>query len=471
MADSSLLAKSLSEVAGMIERREVSSADLTRLSLEAIERANPDLNAFITVLADEAMQAAGTADAAIAAGDYRGPLHGVPVAVKDLMQMTGTHTRAGSKVLGDEPDTEDSEAVARLRQSGAVITGKTHMPEFAYWPASANEHYGPVHNPWNRDHDTGGSSSGSGSAVAAGLVFGATGSDTGGSIRMPAALCGIVGLKPTFGLVSGRGAVTLAWSLDHIGPMTRTVRDAALMLNVLAGYDPGDSRTVQRPVPDYAASLDAGVSGLRVAVVSDDGAGTLGTEAVLAGIAGGVAALERAGAAVSEIALPELSDLTALNSAILSVEACAYHEHLLRDRLDELGSIARDRMLGAYSFSPTAFVQFQQTRAVLRQRLQEKLADFDLLVLPGMANEAPPLGENRANTRFTGPFNAMGWPAMVVPTGLGEGNLPVSMQIVAGPWQEERIFRAATVVERDGPWAAGSVAPGYLQENGNGLVS
>lgn len=462
MPDSNLLGKSLAEIAVLIERREVSSAELTNLSLEAIGRHNPDLNAFITVLADRANSAAEAADADIAAGQYRGPLHGVPLAVKDLMAMAGTHTRAGSKVLGDELDTEDSEAVSRLQQAGAIITGKTHMPEFAYWPASSNEHYGPVHNPWNLAHDTGGSSSGSGSAVAAGLVFGATGSDTGGSIRMPAALCGLVGLKPTFGLVSGRGAVSLAWSLDHVGPMTRTVRDAALMLNVMAGYDPGDSRTVQRPAQDYTAALDAGVSGLRVAVASADGAGTMGTEAVLAGMAAGAAALERAGAVVSDIALPELSDLTALNSAILSIEACAYHEHLLRDRLDELGSIARERMLGAYSFSPTSFVQFQQARAVLRRQLQEKLEDFDLLVLPGMANEAPPLGENRTNTRFTGPFNALGWPAMVVPTGNGEGNLPVSMQIVAGPWQESRIFRAATVVERDVPWTAGSVAPGYL---------
>lgn len=187
----------------------------------------------------------------------------------------------------------------------------------------------------------------------------------------------------------------------------------------------------------------------------------MGTEAVLAGMVAGAAALESAGAGVSELALPELSDLATLNGAILSIEACAYHENILRDRLDELGSIARDRMIGAYSYSSTAFVQFQQARAVLRKQLQEKLAGFDLLVLPGMAYEAPPLGENLTNTRFTGPFNAMGWPAIVVPTGNGEGNLPVSMQIVAGPWQEARVLRAATVVERDGPWSAGSVAPGY----------
>lgn len=461
MSETNLLQQSIADVAALVERREVSSAELTRATLDAIEQHNPTLNAYITVLAERATAKAATADGEIAAGRYRGPLHGVPIAVKDLMAMRGTHTRAGSIVLGDEPDGEDSEVIRRLEEAGAIIVGKAHMPEFAYSPASNNAHYGTVCNPWNLEHDTGGSSSGSGSAVAAGLAFGATGSDTGGSIRMPAALCGLTGLKPTFGLVSASGAVSLSWSLDHIGPMTRTVRDAALMLDVMAGHDPEDSRTRPHVIGGYAAAVDRGVNGLKVALLTDDGGGSLGTDAVLAGMAAGIAALKAAGASVTEVAIPELSDLGAINGAILTVEASSYHEHFLRDRPDDLGQWTRDRMLGTYSFGPTSFVQFQQARSVLREKVLERLAGFDILALPGMPYEAPPIGVNRTNTRFTGPFNALGWPAIVVPTGLGEGGLPVSMQLVAGPWQEQLLFRAAQVVERDGPWKTGKVASGF----------
>ena len=455
MSNAGMLRQSLAEAAALVEKREVTSTELTNLSLDAVEQHNPTLNAFITVLADEAQASAEEADAEIAAGNYRGPLHGIPISVKDLMAMRGTHTRAGSTVLGIEPDAEDSEAVRRLREAGAVIVGKTHMPEFAYSPASNNQHYGPVRNPWNLEHDTGGSSSGSGSAVAAGLVFGATGSDTGGSIRMPSALCGLVGIKATFGLVSARGAVSLSWSLDHIGPMTRSVRDAALMLDVLAGYDPGDARTRDVPAGGYADALDGGVSGLRVAVLTNDGGGSLGSDAVMEGMRAGVAALEAAGARVTEVDMVELSDLGLINGQILVLEASAYYEDILRDQADKLGDWTRDRMLGAYANSPTAFVQLQQARAVLRQQIEEKLAGVDILALPGMPYEAPLLGVNKSNTRFTGPFNALGWPAFVVPTGLGEGGLPVSLQLVARPWQEHTLFRAATIVERDGPWQSG----------------
>lgn len=460
MNSNDLLKRPLHDISEAISSREVSPVELTQATLAAIERDNPTLNAFRVVLTERALEAARQAEFEIAAGNYRGPLHGVPVAVKDLMAMRGTQTRAGSIVLGDEEDREDSEGVKRLQDAGAVIVGKTHTPEFAYSPASNNRHYGPVKNPWNLEHDTGGSSSGSGSAVAAGLVFGATGSDTGGSIRIPAGLCGLVGLKPTFGLVSARGAVSLSWSLDHIGPMTRSVKDAALMLDVLAGYDSGDSRTKKVPVGDYAVTVDGGVSGLRIAVLTDDGTDGLGSDAVLAGMQAGVEALEHAGALSSEIALSQVSDLQLVNGAILNIEAAAYHERFLRDCADDLGEWTRDRLLAAYAFSSTSFVQLQQARAVLRQQMLDALADIDVLALPGVPFEAPPLGEaNRGNTRYSGAFNALGWPAIVVPVGLGEGGLPVSLQLVAKPWQERLLFKAARVVERDGPWQGGKVAP------------
>jgi aspartyl-tRNA(Asn)/glutamyl-tRNA(Gln) amidotransferase subunit A len=453
MVERDVLKLPLHEAARLIERREVSPVELTELSLAESERTNPTSNAFRTLLPARAMEAARRAETEIAAGTYRGPLHGLPIAVKDLMDVRGETTPAGSKILANAVAREDSEAVQLLDEAGAVITGKTSMSELAYYPASANAHYGPVPNPWNPAHDSAGSSSGSGSAVARGLVYGATGSDTGGSIRMPAAVCGIVGLKPTFGRVSARGAVTLSWSLDHIGPMTRTVRDAALMLEVLAGNDPGDPRTRHVPADSYSVTLEHGVSGLRIGVLTDDGAGQLGTPAVLEGMRLGVAVLANAGAEIDEVAVPEFDQLVQIYGAIIAIEAAAYHERNLRQRPDDFGEIARDRLLQAYAYSPTTLARASQARAELRRRVDERLRGFDLLALPGMPHEAPPLGIVQSNTRFTGPFNALGWPAIVVPTILGEHNLPVSLQLAARPWLETLVLRAARVVEHDGPWS------------------
>ncbi|HUG15092.1 MAG TPA: amidase [Thermomicrobiales bacterium] len=452
MSDTDILTLPLHAVAELVEGREISSRELTALSLAEIERTNPTSNAFHLVLAERAEDAAMRADGELAAGRRRGPLHGVPIAVKDLMDIAGIATAAGSKVLAGRIAAEDSEAVRRLEAEGAVIVGKTSMPEFAFSPASNNPHYGPVPNPWNAVHDSGGSSSGSGSAVASCVVYGATGSDTGGSIRMPSTLCGIVGLKPTFGRVSAAGAVSLSWSLDHIGPMTRAVRDAAIMLDALAGHDARDPRTRLVPVDDYAGSVERGVDGVKVAVVSDDGGGEPGTPAVMEGVRLGVEALQRAGASIARVAIPEFIDLSMLYSSLLVIEAATYYEPFLRERPDGLGEAVRDRLLAAYAYSPTFFVAGSQARAKLRRAIEERLAGFDLVVVPGMPHEAPPLGIVQNNTRYTGPFNALGWPAIVVPTVLGDNGLPVAIQIAAHPWREDLVVRAGRVVERDGPW-------------------
>jgi aspartyl-tRNA(Asn)/glutamyl-tRNA(Gln) amidotransferase subunit A len=449
----------LHEVAGRIERRELSPVELTSAALAAIERANPVLNAFRVVMADQALVAARQAEAEIAGGAYRGPLHGVPVAIKDLMDVAGETTPAGSKVLADRVATDDSEGARRLRAAGAIIVGTTHLSEFAFNPSSINPHYGPVHNPWNLEFDTTGSSSGSGAARAAGLVYGATGSDTGGSIRMPGAACGIVGLKPTFGRVSARGAVTLSWSLDHVGPMARTVRDTALLLDVLAGYDAGDGRTADLPVDAYADAVDTGVARLRIArIMSDGGSAPFATPAVLRGMDEAVRALATAGATIEDIEIPELAELATINSVLITFEAAAYYERFLRERPDDLGAPVRERLLYAYSYSPTTFVAAEQARAQLRRRVEERVRGYDLLALPGMPHEAPPLATVQQNTRFTGPFNMLGWPAIVVPTGVGDNNLPVSAQLVGKPWREVDTLRAAREVERDGPWQ-GRMAP------------
>ncbi len=453
MTTPEILRLSLSQLAEKIARREVSPVEVLDACLEQIEAHDGDVNAFRLLTTERAREQATRAESEIADGNYRGPLHGIPLAVKDLMDMKGTTTPAGSIVLADRVAGEDSAVVARFDAAGAVIVGKTHMPEFAYSPGSNNAHYGTVQNPWNRAHDTGGSSSGSGAAVAAGMCFGATGSDTGGSIRMPSALCGLVGIKPTHGLVSAHGAQTLSWSLDHVGPMTRSVRDAAQMLDVMASLDPRDTRTRDVPAGNHSATLDNGVAGLRIAKIVDDGWGDeYPTPAVRRGVDDGLAALAAAGAEVSEISLPQIRDLNTINLAILNIEAAAYYEPFLRDRWDDVSQWTRDRLIGAYAFSPTHFVCAQQARAEMRAQIEAAMRNVDLLALPGVPHEAPPIGVVKQNGRYCGPFNALSWPAIVVPVGLGDGGLPVSLQLVARPWRDAVALRAAYAVEQDGPW-------------------
>lgn len=456
--DADILRLPLHEAARLVERREISPVELTERSLAAIDAANPVLNAFRVTLHDAARDAARRAEAEIAAGEYRGPLHGIPIAIKDLLDIAGETTPAGSRVLAGRVADRDSEVVRRLKEAGAVIAGKTHLPEFAYHGSSINPHYGPVRNPWDLDRDTGGSSSGTGAAVAAGLVFGGTGSDTGGSIRNPSAQCGLVGIKPTFGRVSARGAVTLGWSLDHMGPMARTVRDAAIMLEAMAGHDPGDGRTSRRAVPRYTETLDAGVAGLRVALLQDDGGPQpLGTPGVMRGMATAISALERAGAEVVPVAMPEVGELSACGLALLWIEAAATYERFLRETPEQIGSTARERLYLGWALGPDVAQRSTQARALLRERFAARMHGFDLLALPGMPYEAPPLATYTGPTRFLPPFNALGWPAIVTPSGQGEHGLPVAIQFVARPWREDLVFRAARVVEA----AVGPLAPPF----------
>lgn len=444
--------ESLIDVAQALQAGQVSPVELAERALQMIAEHDPRLGAFQLVLDEHARAAARQAEREQRTGTYRGPLHGVPVAIKDLLAMRGTPTTAGSKILADWIPDFDAAMVERLQAAGATIVGKTRMSELAYWPGSANHHYGPTRNPRNLDHDTGGSSSGSAAAVAAGLVYGALGTDTGGSIRIPAALCGIVGLKPTLGLLSLYGAVPLSWSLDHIGPLTLTVADAAVMMDALVGYDPRDNRTRDMPMLAYGdtvrrADLGTVMRARRVGVVRDDGSrGSLATPAALAAWQAGLAALEAHGAMLIELDLPELDLLRLVNATLLVLEAAAYHQRMLRERLDDFGPIPRSRLLAAYAYSPVAFVQAQQVRASLRHKLAAIFEQVDLLSTPAMPGPAPRLGK-AASVTFTAPFNALGWPAITVPVGMTEAGLPLGLQLVGRPWDDIGVLLGARVVE------------------------
>ena len=448
---------SVLEIARALETRSVSPVELTERALERIAECNPYLNAFQLVLAERARAAARRAEAEIGRGEYRGPLHGVPVAVKDLLAMKDTVTTAGTKIHAERVTDFDSTAVARLEAAGAIILGKTRMSEFAYSPGSNNDHFGATRNPRNPEHDTGGSSSGSAAAVADGLVFAALGTDTGGSIRIPASFCGIVGLKPTFGRLSLHGSTTLAWSLDHLGPMTRTVKDAGVLLAALAGEDRLDPRTRHISEPDAALRawgrgaprLEAGVKGLRVGVLREDGSGRpLASPEILEAWKAGLDALARAGAELVEVDVPQLQPLRVLSGALLAIEAVAYHLPLLQTRLADYGEFMRLRFLAGFAYAPTAFVRAQQLHLSARREVNDLFEQVHLLSTPTMPTLAPSLG-TPARLSFTAPFNLLGWPAITLPVGEGGEKLPIGLQLVGKPWDEATLLRAAHVLEEE----------------------
>jgi aspartyl-tRNA(Asn)/glutamyl-tRNA(Gln) amidotransferase subunit A len=450
---------SLLAAAAAIRRGETTPTRLAEAALARVAAADPQLNAMQIVLAEQALADARRAEEELAAGHDRGPLHGVPVAVKDLLDMAGLPSAAGSRIRADVVAAQDATAVARLRVAGAVIVGKTRMSEFAYSPGSNNAHYGPTANPYDRARDTGGSSSGSAAAVAAGMALAALGTDTGCSIRIPAAFCGLVGLKPTWGRASLAGGVTLSWSLDHLGPLARSVADAAAVLAALAGPDPRDGRTLRGAPPFSADGLGAGAAGLRVAVVRSDGSGApLGGAEQLAAVARAAAALAAAGAQVDELDFPQMDGLRVLGSAILGMEAAAFHLPWLRSRLDDYGEFMRQRVLSNFAYGPGAFVLAQQARAALRRAAWAVLERADVLLLPIHPGPVPAIGVPAANGLAI-PFNCLGWPALTMPAGLGGDGLPLSVQLVAGPWAEATLLRAARAVED----ALGPLAPPELE--------
>ena len=449
----------------MIATKEVSPVEVVRAHLDRISALDARLRAFITVCADSALQSARASEADLMAGKVAGPLHGVPWAPKDLYSTKGVRTTGGSKILGDSVPAADATVVARLGAAGAIVLGKLNMHEFAYGPEGLNAHYGDARNPWDaRAHRiTGGSSSGSGAAVAAGLAPGSLGSDTGGSIRIPASLCGITGLKPTYGRVSRAGVLPLAWSMDHVGPMTRTARDCALMLNAIAGYDPADPTTSVPPVPDYTAALRGDVKGLRVGLLCAHFT-DVATAEVRAAVEAAAEQLERAGAILDEVNLAGVLHVAAASSAIVASEALAYHAGWMRARPQDYQPDVRERLrMGAF-VSGAHYVRAQQLRALVRSEIDDALAKRDVLLAPATPIPAPVLGKHEttlgdgtsdvraALIRLTRPFNYSGHPTGAAPCGFTAGGLPIGLQIVGRPFDEATVLRVVDAYQRLTDW-------------------
>ena len=461
MADieSSLCYLTIGEASGLLRRQELSPVELTRAFLERIDAVDGQLHSYITVLEEGAMAAARSAEADILRGDYRGPLHGIPIALKDLYDTAGIGTTSGSKVDIDRVPAEDATTVARLRAAGSVLLGKLSMYEFALGGPDFTTPFPPARNPWNVAHIPGGSSSGSGAAVAAGLCMGALGSCTGGSIRGPAFMCGIVGLKATYGRVSRSGVVTLSWSQDHCGPMTWTVEDTAIMLQAIAGYDPKDRTTSMAPVPDYSQALREDVKGLTVGVPRDFffGPNPEFNPEVIDAVEKGLAVLEEMGANLEEVTLPSLAYARAANSIIMLSEAYAFHEPNLRARPQDFGEIVRARFRIGGLFSAGDYVQAQRWRQVIKRECSEVFRKVDVLVTPTMPQPAAafegydPWGIMRGPS-FTAPFNITGSPAISVPCGFTFDELPVGMQIVGKPFDEPTVLRVAHAYQQHAGW-------------------
>jgi aspartyl-tRNA(Asn)/glutamyl-tRNA(Gln) amidotransferase subunit A len=433
----------------------LSPVELTTFLLRRIERLEPTLHAFVTVTSDRALADAKAAEAAIARGDRR-PLLGVPVAYKDLYATRGVRTTAGSALLEDWVPDDDATCVTRLQDAGCVMLGKLITHEFAWGIQTPGHRFPPARNPWSRDHIPGGSSSGSGAALAAGLCAGALGSDTGGSIRGPAAFSGIVGLKPTYGRCSRAGVVTLSWTLDHTGPMARTVEDCAYQLQALAGHDPLDPASSRAPVADYLAALGQPIRGLAIGVPSREFFLEGTDPEVAAAFEASLATFRSLGADVRDVAIPHISD-TPLFMVILASEAFAYHERDIRERPWLYGELLRDRLLHGGLYTGAEYVQAMRLRERLRREMRDALRTVDLLATPTMPKPAPTFagaydrqaGFPRSNTP---PFNLSGLPALALPCGFTGSGLPISLQLAGRPFDEATVLRAGHAYEQATEW-------------------
>jgi aspartyl-tRNA(Asn)/glutamyl-tRNA(Gln) amidotransferase subunit A len=449
---------SIREAADLIAAKKLSPVELTGISLDRIGKYDADLHSFLLVTADRAHADAAAAEKRMMDGALKGPLDGIPIAHKDIYCTAGIRTTAHSKLLEDNVPAADCTVVRKWAEAGTVLLGKLATHEFALGGPSFDLPWPPARNPWNTAHFTAGSSSGTGAAVAAGLVMGGTGSDTGGSIRGPSALCGLAGIKPTYGTASRAGVYPLSQTLDHTGPMAWTVEDCALLLQGMAGYDPADPASANRPVPDYTADLAKGAKGLRIGVISHfhehDNKVSATTQA---GIDGALDIFRKEGAEVRDVKLSSMAEYNAVGWVILTTEAYAVHEPWLKSRFNDYGELFRDRLAFAAMISGSDYMQAVRRRRVLCEEMAAAMADLDILITASAPGEAPRIDEvpkwaMLEKPNFTMPFNVTGLPALSVCTGYGTGGLPISMQIIGKPFQEATVFRAGHAYERATGW-------------------
>jgi aspartyl-tRNA(Asn)/glutamyl-tRNA(Gln) amidotransferase subunit A len=455
-----LLSFDVATLGEKIRAREISPVELTEAYLDRIDQLQERLLAYITVNRPDALTAARNAEAELAAGDWRGPFHGVPVALKDLCYTRGVLTTGGSKILCDFVPDFDSTVWARLREAGAILLGKLNLHEFAAGATNTNPHWGTCRNPHDLERIPGGSSGGSGAAIVAKMAAATIGTDTGGSIRIPAAFCGCVGMKQTWSRVSRYGVMPLADSLDHAGPITRTVRDAALMLQVIAGHDPNDSTSSAEPVPNYTAALTGDLTGVRVGIIAELLTGL--SDEVALSFNAALRDMRILGAEVEEVEIPNIDMCSTIATSIMYAEAAEFHEQWMRTRAHEYGRDVR-RILEAGMLTPAIYyVRSQRSRSAMLAEMLRALDKFTVLVAPTASIPAPRIDVGgRALTdsgevvdlvasvlRFTAPFNVTGQPALAIPTGLSPGGLPLSMQIIGKPFDEATVFKVADAYER-----------------------
>jgi aspartyl-tRNA(Asn)/glutamyl-tRNA(Gln) amidotransferase subunit A len=450
---------SLTAVAKAIAEKRVSSREVTQSCLDRIAKWQPKLNAFMSIEADDALKAADAADAALAKGGPKGVLHGVPLAHKDMYYDKGKVVTCGTKIRKDFVAATTSTALQRLKDAGTVRLGSLQMVEFAYGPTGHNPHYGAVRNPWNTDHITGGSSSGSGSAVAARLTFAALGSDTGGSIRMPAHFCGVTGLKTTVGRVSRAGAMPLSWSLDTVGPLAQTVEDCALLTGLMAGADPEDPTASQLPVPDYMAATKQPIKGLKIGVPTAFYVDDLDAE-VARVLDETLATLKKEGAEIVKVELPDQRQLTAACQFVLATEAAALHKRWMIERPQDYGAQVLMRLQNGLAIPAVSYLEAMRWRGPALSAYITAVAGTDAVIAPVAPMPAVTIAESDVGnspdaeaviqriTRFTRPINYLGLPSLSIPTGFTRSGLPVGMQIIGRSFDEAMLVRIGAAFQR-----------------------
>ncbi|MDA1257669.1 MAG: amidase [Chloroflexi bacterium] len=459
MPDNELTYASIDELAPRIRSGEISPVELTQASLDRIERLEPQLNAFLEVFSEAALAQARAAESEIRAGRYRGPLHGITVALKDLVDVEGTVTTGGSTILKDNVAGSDATVTRLLKDAGAIIIGKAALVEFAMGATGMNPHYGASHNPWNLDRICCGSSMGSAAAVAGGLSVGAIGSDTGGSIRMPAAVTGIAGLKPTYGRVSRAGVLDLSWSCDHVGPMTRTVADCAHMMNAIAGHDPRDPASSEQPVPDFTTGLTQGLQGLKIGVPLEYFYDDIDPE-VEAAVRAGITLMEREGATVREVSMPWVSEGRKINLGVNRPESFSVHEEWLKKYADQYSIEVRARLESASTIPAVEYIRAQRARRWFNEQMALATKDVDVLVTPTVPIQTPtieecilrPGGDTISPTTnllgiFTGVFDTTGEPSLSLNCGFTADGMPIGMMISGKPFDEVTVLRAGAGFE------------------------